>query len=95
VVAEPAERSMRRDSEHFGDVELDLLYMARRLRDALRLEEVLTAAGVDYLIETGTYTAGFLMKRDLAGAFFYVAPKDLAASQLLLSEHRFKPYTPE
>jgi len=95
VVAEPAGRSMRRNSEHFGDLELDLLYMARRLPDALRLEEVLTAAGVDYLIETGTYTAGFLMKRDLTGAFFYVAPKDLAASQILLSEHHFKPYTPE
>jgi hypothetical protein len=86
---------MRRESEHFGDVELDLLYMARRLRDALRLEEILTAAGVDYLIETGTYTAGFLMKRDLTGAFFYVAPEDLATSQSLLSEHKFQPYTPE
>jgi hypothetical protein len=86
---------MRRNSEYFGNVELDLLYMARRLPDALRLEEVLTGAGVDYLIETGTYTAGFLMKRDLTGAFFYVDPKDLAASQSLLSEHHFKPYTPE
>jgi hypothetical protein len=95
VVAEAARRDMRRESEHFGDAELDLLYMARRLRDALRLEEILTAAGVDYLIETGTYTAGFIMKRDLTGAFFYVAPKDLAASQLLLSENHFRPYTPE
>jgi hypothetical protein len=86
---------MRRESEHFGDIELDLLYMARRLKEALRLEEILTAAGVDYLIETGTYTAGFLMKRDLAGAFFYVAPKDLAASQSLLAEHHFQPYVPE
>jgi hypothetical protein len=86
---------MRRDSEHFGNLELDLLYMARRLKDALKLEEILTTAGVDYLIETGTYTAGFLMKRDLTGAFFYVAPDDLAASQILLSEHKMQPYTPD
>lgn len=86
---------MRRESEHFGNLELDLLYMARRLKEALKLEEILTAAGVDYLIETGTYTAGFLMKRDLTGAFFYVAPQDLIASQSLLSEHKFQPYTPE
>lgn len=86
---------MRRESEHFGNVELDLLYMARRLKEALKLEEILTAAGVDYLIETGTYTAGFLMKRDLTGAFFYVAPNDLAASQSLLSENQFQPYAPE
>lgn len=95
MVPEAARRDMRRESEHFGNLELDLLYMARRLKEALRLEEILTAAGVDYLIETGTYTAGFLMKRDLTGAFFYVAPEDLAASQLLLSEHQFRPYTPE
>ena len=95
MVPEAARRDMRRESEHFGNLELDLLYMARRLKEALRLEEILTAAGVDYLIETGTYTAGFLMKRDLTGAFFYVAPEDLAASQLLLSENQFQPYTPE
>jgi hypothetical protein len=86
---------MRRDIEHFGEAELDLLYMARRLPDALKLEELLTSAGVDYLIETGTYTAGFLMKRDLTGAFFYVAPQDLLASQSLLSQNQFEPYTPE
>jgi hypothetical protein len=95
VVPEAARRDMRRESEHFGNLELDLLYMARRLKEALRLEEILTAAGVDYLIETGTYTAGFLMKRDLTGAFFYVAPEDLASSQLLLSQHQFQPYTPD
>lgn len=86
---------MRRGTEHFGDAELDLLYMARRLRDAVKLEEILTAAGVEYLIETGTYTAGFLVKRDLAGVFFYVAPEDLATSQSLLTAHHFEPYTPE
>ena len=72
---------MRRDSEYFGDAELTLLYMARRLPDALRLEELLEANGVDYLVETGTYTGGLLMRRDLTGAFFYVAPDSLSASE--------------
>ena len=35
----------RRDDEFFGEQELALVYIAKKLRDALRLEEVLTAAG--------------------------------------------------
>ena len=86
---------MRRDSDFFGELELDLVYMAWRLRDALKLEELLTRAGFDYLVETGTYTSGFLMKRDLTGAFFYVAPADLAATRDLLLRNRYKPYEPD
>ena len=86
---------MRREIDYFGEAELDLLYMARRLREALNLEDILSAAGVDYLVETGTYTAGFLIKRDLAGVFFYVAPKDLAVTQELLLQNRLTPYAPE
>ena len=38
--------------------------MARRLREALKLETLLTEAGIDYLVETGPYTGGLLIKRD-------------------------------
>ncbi len=86
---------MRKETDYFGEAELDLVYMARRLSDALTMENYLTAAGVDYLVETGTYTGGFIMRRDLTGAFFYVAPKDLAAARAVLAEHRLKPYEPE
>jgi hypothetical protein len=83
---------MRRDAEFFGDAELDLVYMARRLPDALKLEDILTAHGVDYLVETGTYTGGLLIRRDLTGAFFYVAPGDLATVRDLLLRNKYKPY---
>ena len=86
---------MKRPADYFGEAELDLVYMARRLSDALSLENVLTAAGVDYLVETGTYTGGFFIKRDLTGAFFYVAPKDLQAARELLLRNSLKPYEPE
>ncbi len=86
---------MKRPADYFGEAELDLVYMARRLSDALSLEDVLTAAGVDYLVETGTYTGGFFIKRDLTGAFFYVAPKDLQAVRELLVQNSLKPYEPE
>ncbi len=86
---------MRRDGEFFGDSELQLVYMARRLRDALRLEEVLTGANIDYLVETGTYTAGFLMRRELTGAYFYVAPEQVNATQEVMVRNRYKPYAGE
>ncbi len=86
---------MRRDSDFFGEAELDLLYMARRLREALQVEDLLTAAGINYLVETGVYTGGLLLKRDLAGAFFYVAPADVPGARELLVKNRYKPYEPE
>jgi hypothetical protein len=85
---------MRREPEFFDDRELRLLFMARRLRDALRLEDLLTRSGIDYYIETGHYEAGILFKRELTGAFFYIDPGDLVRSQQLLIENRFKPYEP-
>lgn len=83
---------MRREPEFFGDAELDLIYMARRLREALKVEDLLTTAVIDYLVETGTYTGGLLIKRDLTGAFFYVAGADRERAKDLLKENRYRPY---
>ena len=66
--------------------------MARRLSDALKLEDLLTSEGIDYLVETGTYTGGLLIKRDLTGAFFYVAPAEISRAREFLTSQRYKPY---
>jgi hypothetical protein len=86
---------MRREPEFFENRELSLLFMARRLREALRLEELLTRLGVEYCVETGDYVGGFLFKRELTGAFFYVEPSELVSLRKLLIENRFKPYDPQ
>jgi hypothetical protein len=83
---------MRQEPDFFGETELDLIYMARRLRDALKLEGLLTDAGVDYLVETGNYTGGLLFKRELTGAFFYVLPSDVEKARLVLVQNKMKPY---
>lgn len=36
---------MQRAPEHFGDQELTLIYIAKRLTEALRLENLLTSPG--------------------------------------------------
>jgi hypothetical protein len=86
---------MRREPEFFGDIDLDLVYMAKRLRDALKIEQLFTEAGLDYIVETGTYNSGFLIRRDLTGAFFYVNPGELERARELLVTNRYKPYAPE
>ena len=86
---------MRRDNDFFGETQLDLVYIARRLRDALKIENLLTAEGFDYLVETGTYMGGVLFKRELTGAFFYVSQTDLEPVRELLVKSDYKVYTPE
>jgi len=42
---------MRREPEYFGERDLTLIYVAKKLKEALALESVLSEAGVDYLAE--------------------------------------------
>lgn len=86
---------MRQEPDFFDGRELRLLFMARKLREALKLEDLLTKSGVDYCVETGFYEGGLLFRTQLTGAFFYVDPQDLARSHRLLLENRFKPYEAE
>jgi hypothetical protein len=46
---------VRQDPDHFGDQELNLVYVAKKLSEALRLEKLLTDAGLDYLVEPDKY----------------------------------------
>jgi hypothetical protein len=81
---------MRREAEFFGDQELVLIYMARRLKHALSAEKVLTDNGVDYHLETGPYLSGVLFRTTKVGVFFYSTPEDQWRVRALLTEHGFK-----
>ncbi len=83
---------MRRDPDFFGDRELVLVYMARRLKHALALEKVLDGAGLDYAVETDSYLGGLLFPTARTGAFFYVLPESESAARQLIVGHGFKPY---
>ncbi|MGE5646220.1 MAG: hypothetical protein ACM336_10555 [Acidobacteriota bacterium] len=66
---------MKRDPEFFGDQEMALIYIAKRLKHALALEEALTQAGIDYAVETDHYLGGIIFRTQRVGAFFYVLPE--------------------
>jgi hypothetical protein len=83
---------MQRPPEHFGDQELALIYIARRLNEALRLEKILTDSGLDYLVEPDKYSGGIIFQTERVGAFFYVSPPDEAAARDVLSRNKFRPY---
>jgi len=86
---------MRRDPDFFPEgEELPLLYIGRRLSESLAVEKLLTASEIDYLVETDTYLGGFLFRRELSGAFFYVAPADAERTRQLLAENGYRSETP-
>lgn len=83
---------MQRDVEFFCDQELELVYIAKRLNDALALEKALTEDGVDYMVETDKYLGGLLFRRELTGAFFYVAPGSAEKVRAVMVRRGYKPY---
>ena len=83
---------MRREPDHFGETELDLLYIAKRLQEALRLEKLLTEEGFDYLVEPDRYRGGVIFQAERIGAFFYVLPSDAEAARHAIERAGFRPY---
>lgn len=85
---------MKRDADYFSGTEPELIFIAKRLRDALRLEEVFTGAGVDYGVEANEYLGGKIFRSKRVGAFFYVRPEARAAAVALLLENGYVPADP-
>ena len=82
---------MKQEPAFFGEQELDLIYIAKKLREALALEDRLTAAGIDYAIEIDDYRGGFIFQTLRKGAFVYVLPADLDRARQLVLDAGLKP----
>lgn len=81
---------MRREPDFFDDRELDLIYIAKKLKEALRLETALTESGVDYAVETDKYSGGVVFRSERVGAFFYVLPESADQARRVMQEHGFR-----
>jgi hypothetical protein len=82
---------MKRDADFFADTEPELIFIAKRLSDAVRLESVLAGAGVDYAVETDEYEGGLIFKSMRAGAFFYVRPEARESAVALMLANGYLP----
>ena len=86
---------MKQDAAFFEGKEPTLVYIAKKLKDALRLEELFATAGVDYGVEADEYRGGVVFRAVRVGAFFYVLPEAVAAAHEVMLRHGYKPYVPE
>jgi hypothetical protein len=86
---------MKQNASFFEDKEPVLIYIAKKLKDALRLESVFTAAGVDYGVEADEYRGGIILQAVRAGAFFYVLPETVDAACEVMRRNGYKPHAGE
>ena len=84
---------MKQDADFFGDRDVELIYIAKRLKEALRLEGFLTDAGIDYAVEPDKYRGGVIFRSERIGAFFYVLPDAVEAARVVLDRNGFKMHT--
>jgi hypothetical protein len=82
---------MKHDASFFDDREAVLIYIAKKLKDALRLEGVFDAAGVDYGVETDEYRGGMIFPAVRVGAFFYVLPEAAEAAREVMGRNGYTP----
>ena len=82
---------MKKEADYFEGNDPQLIYIAKRLKDALRLEGILAEAGVDYGVETDEYQAGMIFRTNRVGAFFYVLPESKEQAISVLLENGFVP----
>ncbi|MGA2262774.1 MAG: hypothetical protein ABSH28_15235 [Acidobacteriota bacterium] len=82
---------MLREREFFGDQELILIYMAKRLKEARAVEDALNAAELDYAVVPEHYTGGVFFTSQRVGAFFYVSPPSVTRARAFLLAQGFIP----
>ena len=83
---------MKREADYFEGVEAELIFLAKRLRDAVGLEAVLTGAGIDYAVETDEYEGGMIFRSTRVGAFFYVRPESRESAVAVMLENGYVPF---
>jgi len=83
---------MKQDAAFFEGKEPVLIYIAKRLSDALKLEDLLTRAGIDYGVEADEYKGGFIFATTRTGAFFYVRPETEETAREAMRRGGYTPY---
>lgn len=83
---------MKQEASFFEGKSPVLVYIAKRLNDALRLETVLTGAGLDFGVEADEYRGGVIFRSVRTGAFFYVLPESVDAAFAAMERNGYKPH---
>ncbi len=82
---------MKQEAAFFEGKEAVLIFIAKKLREALRLEALLTEAGLDFGVEADEYRGGVVFRTVRTGAFFYVLSGAVEAAHQVLLKNGLKP----
>ena len=85
---------MRRDPGDYEGQEMELVYVAGKLKEARQVEAILDEAGIDYAIQVEQYRAGVIFASVRAGAFFYVAPETAGRCREVLTSRGYEVQAP-
>jgi vacuolar-type H+-ATPase subunit E/Vma4 len=69
--------------------EFVLVYIAKRLKEALAIEKLFTDSGLDYVVEPDTYSGGVIFRTERTGAFFYVTPENQTIATDILKRNNY------
>jgi hypothetical protein len=83
---------VKQDASFFEGKEPVLVYIAKRLNDALRLENVFEQANIDFGVEADEYRGGVVFRTVRTGAFFYVLPEVVETAHSAMRLHGYTPY---
>jgi hypothetical protein len=83
---------MKREADYFEGAEPQLVFVAKRLADAIALESVFTAADVNYAVEPDEYEGGVIFKSVRIGAFFYVRPEERERAAAVMLSNGYQPF---
>ena len=83
---------VKQDASYFEDTEPVLIYIGKRLKDSLHLEEIFNAANLDYGVEADEYRGGVIFSSVRTGAFFYVRPEAVEPVHEVMRLNGYKPY---
>lgn len=86
---------MKQEASYFEGKDPVLIYIAKRLKDALRLESIFTESGLEYGVEADEYRGGVVFRSVRAGAFFYVLPAMVEAAHGIMRRNGYKPFEGE
>jgi hypothetical protein len=83
---------MRREPSFFQDQEVELVYIGRKLAEALAFEDLLTSFEVEYLVQPEEFFDGVIFHRARMGAFFYVPRERASGTRELMERNGYRPY---
>jgi hypothetical protein len=83
---------MKQDATFFEGKEPVLVYIAKKLNEALRLEGIFAESNLEFGVEADQYRGGVIFRSVRAGAFFYVLPEAVDAAHEILRLNGYKPY---